>query len=120
MAKIDKAEARGPNQTVISHVFGAPDGYADNNVDGYGGKVAISTSAAADITILPNRQYRLCANVECYFNFHDGTEPVLSDEYGAMLPEYVPEVFRSLETHNTLSVLGSATGSIWVNEMRDR
>jgi hypothetical protein len=121
MSRIKSSESRGSN-IVVSHVFGDPDGYAQyRDADGYGGKTTVNASTPVEIDVLPERQYRIWADVNIYFQFsEDGEEPVLDDGYGVPMTAELPEVWRTAKNHNTLSVLGSAAGSVWVNEMRDQ
>ena len=109
MATINDQQAMGNNQAVIAHVFAGPIPMTDSSN-------AVTTSASS-VTLTAGKVYRFVSDVNTYFQFNNATDSDVTADTGSMLIAEVPEVFRCPKGRTTLSLLGTASGTVRVNEV---
>ena len=102
--------SRGSDESIIiGHVFGGPLPSADSS--------ASVTTSASSVTLVAGKVYRFVASVDTYFQFNATTDSAVTADTGSLLLERVPEVFRCPDRRTTLSLKGSASGTVWISEM---
>jgi len=96
------------------------DGYG-NPVQGIGElgtthSVAISTVATSNTTAFTSDTIRICGNLDCFFTV--GTSPVTATASTHYLPVGAIEYVNTGGTGKKLSCIGSASGTLYISEVR--
>lgn len=109
MPTIKDQEAMGASNVVVAHVFGGPIVSADSSQ-------AVTTSAS-EVALTTNKVYRFVSDVNCYFYFGPDDGDDATADIASLLIAEVPEVFRVPKGMTKVFFLGTASGTVWVNEM---
>jgi len=109
MGILNREQAQGVNNSVVAHVFGAPVKSSDSSQ-------AVTTSASS-VTLTEGKVYLVTGNVAFYMYFGVTGGDAATADNAAYVPADTPQVFRVPFDLPELHLLGSESGTVWVNEM---